>query len=319
MSYPFSIRESQILAVLAGFQLYGVEIKQRFSSIYGVDLSIGSIYTTLQRMEMKALVSSALDLDNGRTRKRYFITQRGANELGEFLNSIDKAQNSLENSGNTTSTRENKNSQGEYPLDIFLCHSAKDKRFVRRLAHDLATLGFNVWFDEWALELGDSLHECIGKALLESSYVAVILSPDSVESRWCKDELCQALSQEKKRNSKIVIPVLYRRVEPPPFLEDRLYCNFSSSYFVALLQIAGLMVGHSSEDIARVGGPRPKSLEDVYKKLFESDLATKKYVRASDFRKIQTILQNHGIELASDVLQIIGRDDGKLVSHKIVP
>ena len=76
---------------------------------------------------------------------------------------------------------------------LFLCHSSKDKEFVRRLASDLKELSVRVWLDEWELEPGDSLHDCIGSALQESAYVGVVLSPDSVASKWCNRELQTAL------------------------------------------------------------------------------------------------------------------------------
>jgi hypothetical protein len=48
---------------------------------------------------------------------------------------------------------------------LFLCHSSKDKKFVRQLAEELTELSVDVWLDEWELQPGDSLHECIGSAL----------------------------------------------------------------------------------------------------------------------------------------------------------
>ena len=45
----------------------------------------------------------------------------------------------------------------EFPYDVFLSHSAKDKTAVRPLAERLRADGVKVWFDEWALKPGDSL------------------------------------------------------------------------------------------------------------------------------------------------------------------
>jgi hypothetical protein len=45
----------------------------------------------------------------------------------------------------------------EFEYDVFLSHSAKDKGVVRPLAERLRTDGLKVWFDEWALKLGDNI------------------------------------------------------------------------------------------------------------------------------------------------------------------
>lgn len=86
---------------------------------------------------------------------------------------------------------------------IFLCHSHTDKVFVRQLAKDLEFLDVAVWFDEWELSVGDSLHGCIGAALNCAAFIGVVLSPDSIMSKWCRDELEQALSREKRTGAKI--------------------------------------------------------------------------------------------------------------------
>ena len=44
----------------------------------------------------------------------------------------------------------------EFPYDVFLSHSAKDKAVVRRLAERLRADGMKVWFDEWVLKPDDS-------------------------------------------------------------------------------------------------------------------------------------------------------------------
>ncbi len=37
----------------------------------------------------------------------------------------------------------------EFPYDVFLSHSAKDKPVVRDVAERLRKDGLRVWFDEW--------------------------------------------------------------------------------------------------------------------------------------------------------------------------
>ena len=45
----------------------------------------------------------------------------------------------------------------EFPYDVFLSHSAKDKAMVRPLAERLRADGLKMWFGEWVLKPGDSI------------------------------------------------------------------------------------------------------------------------------------------------------------------
>lgn len=126
-------------------------------------------------------------------------------------------------------------------LRLFLCHTSTDKNFVRKLANDLWHFDVIPWLDEWNLEPGDSLHGKIGDALERSRFVAVVLSPDSVKSKWVQKELRQALSKEDRIDDKIVIPILHRSVDLPAFLEDKIYIDFEKSYWEGLARLVGFV------------------------------------------------------------------------------
>jgi hypothetical protein len=124
---------------------------------------------------------------------------------------------------------------------IFLCHSSADKSFVRQLAADLWELGVQVWLDEWELRPGDSLHGSIGRALEETKFVGVVLSPQAVRSKWVRKELNQALARETRSDATVVVPILYKTVRVPPFLEDKLYLDFRKKRFSSLGHLAGIV------------------------------------------------------------------------------
>jgi hypothetical protein len=119
--------------------------------------------------------------------------------------------------------------------DIFLCHSSVDKEFERRLARDLHEFKVIAWFDEWELQPGDSLVDRIGDALETSVYVGVILSPASVQSRWCKKELNQALAREIRLGVKTIVPMRVSDVDLPPFLQEKFYLDFSAGYYYCVI------------------------------------------------------------------------------------
>ena len=189
---------------------------------------------------------------------------------------------------------------------IFLCHSHADKLFVRKLAGHLSDLGVRVWLDEWELEPGDSLHGCIGQALQTVAKVGVVLSPNSVASRWCQSELEQALTREKSTGGTIAIPLLHRRVLPPPFLAGRLYADFSRYYFTALTRLTGFLHGLPVREIAdAVAHRKPKSLDDTIDCLEAAGWKGMKYVAAANYEQVRKIFKQSGVVLDSDEFDLV--------------
>lgn len=142
---------------------------------------------------------------------------------------------------------------------IFLSHSAKDKSFVRELAEQLNLLGIDAWFDEWDLQVGDSLYTAISQALETSRFVAIIISQNFLESKWAIDEMNLALSRERRERRSLILPLLIGDVHKPPFIEDRIHLDFRSDYYHALTRLAGMVHGISNiriEDAIQKAKPR---------------------------------------------------------------
>jgi len=113
-------------------------------------------------------------------------------------------------------------------MKIFISHSSKDKKFVRKLKNCLAENSIETWFDEGQLELGDSLVDKLEEALDDSSHLVIILSPSSVESDWVKYELDKAIKNSNTGLMNKIIPVKYRNCEIPETLTDLLYADLSN-------------------------------------------------------------------------------------------
>ena len=115
--------------------------------------------------------------------------------------------------------------------DAFICHSSNDKRFARRMANDLMSHGFKVWLDEFEMLPGDSLYEKIQNGIRTSGWFVIVLSPNSVKSKWCKRELYNALEEEFERNRVYVVPVLYKECSIPGFLKEKLWADFQGKKY----------------------------------------------------------------------------------------
>jgi len=82
----------------------------------------------------------------------------------------------------------------EFPDDVFLSHSAKDKAVVRPLAERLRADGVKVWFDEWVLQPCDSIEKNrsntakIEERLERSRVLVLCMSAQAFGSDWAQLE-----------------------------------------------------------------------------------------------------------------------------------
>lgn len=111
---------------------------------------------------------------------------------------------------------------------IFLSHSSKDKPFVRRLSTDLRMMGgISTWIDEVEIRVGDSLIEKISEGIESSNFLAIVLSENSVKSRWVTEELNLALTDQIGSGRIKILPLKIDECEVPAFLRSRLYADFT--------------------------------------------------------------------------------------------
>lgn len=91
--------------------------------------------------------------------------------------------------------------------DVFISHASEDKEgFVRPLAQALAQLGVQVWYDEFTLELGDSLSRSIDKGLSGSKFGLVVISESFISKKWPEREL-QGLVASATAGETAIIPL----------------------------------------------------------------------------------------------------------------
>jgi len=111
-------------------------------------------------------------------------------------------------------------------FDVFLSHNSKDKPWVIDLKNRLQTRGIKVWLDKDEIRPGDLFVEALEKGIKESKAVALIISPDAMNSGWVKAEYCRAVNLATNNHLQL-IPVLYKKAEIPGFLQDRSWVDFS--------------------------------------------------------------------------------------------
>ena len=132
---------------------------------------------------------------------------------------------------------------GGHP-SVFISHSSQDKQIARRLALELAKRGVDVWLDEWAVEVGDSISRKVEDALEKCTYVILLLSPRAVASNWVDKEWRAAFSREMERGEITVLPVLADKCIVPPLLRDRKYADISESFERGLEELVSMLGKH---------------------------------------------------------------------------
>jgi len=89
--------------------------------------------------------------------------------------------------------------------DVFISHASPDKAiFVRPLAEALRRLGVAVWYDEFSMELGDSISQMIDRGIATSRFGIVVVSPAFISRNWTQHELRSLVSREVDQDIRII-------------------------------------------------------------------------------------------------------------------
>lgn len=101
-----------------------------------------------------------------------------------------------------------KRSELEKPL-AFISHDSRDKdSLVRQLAHELSRLMCPVWYDEFSLNVGDSLRSSIESGLKETRKCVVVLSPNFLSNEgWGKAEFDSVYTREILEKDNVILPI----------------------------------------------------------------------------------------------------------------
>ena len=91
--------------------------------------------------------------------------------------------------------------------DVFVSYSRRDTEFVRRLVEGLQARGKDVWLDTEGIRDGEVFPAAIRSAVEGSNAFVLVISPDSIGSSFCDQEVDHALEHHKQ-----IVPLAYRQV-----------------------------------------------------------------------------------------------------------
>ncbi|HEY9651392.1 MAG TPA: TIR domain-containing protein, partial [Coleofasciculaceae cyanobacterium] len=94
-------------------------------------------------------------------------------------------------------------------LDVFISYSRADSDFARKLNDSLQMQGKTTWFDQESIASGSDFQQEINRGIKVCGNFLFILSPRSVNSPYCKDEVEYAAQLNKR-----FVTVLHREINP---------------------------------------------------------------------------------------------------------
>jgi WD40 repeat protein len=105
--------------------------------------------------------------------------------------------------------------------DLFVSYSRRDAEFVHRLAADLKARGKEAWIDMEGIRDGERFPEALLRAIESSDAFVFVISPDSVASEFCEQEVQHASALNKR-----IVPLALRTVADERIPEEVRFRNW---------------------------------------------------------------------------------------------
>jgi uncharacterized protein YjbI with pentapeptide repeats len=105
----------------------------------------------------------------------------------------------------------------------FISYSSKDQEFAERLHTDLQAKGVRCWFAPQDMKFGKKIYEAIDQAIRIYDKLLLIISEDSMRSRWVSTEISHARQRELQENQHLLFPVSL-----VPFIEIQNWESFDA-------------------------------------------------------------------------------------------
>jgi small GTP-binding protein len=124
-----------------------------------------------------------------------------------------------------------------FPYDVFLSHSSKDKEIVRDIAERLREDGLRVWFDEWVLKPGDNLPKKLDDGLEESRILVLCMSANAFGSDWAQLETGTFRFRDPLNKDRRFIPLLLDDAPVKGSLAQFLYIKWGENREQAYMKL----------------------------------------------------------------------------------
>ena len=127
---------------------------------------------------------------------------------------------------------------------VFICHSSKDKRFVRKLVAELRQNSVEVWYDEDQILVGHDFIVSMESGIASSDFVAVVLTPNFVQGPWAQEEYRSALTKQIGEKRVVILPALKRDCDVPELIQSKAYADFRRDFQRGFRQLVRAITEH---------------------------------------------------------------------------
>lgn len=182
-------------------------------------------------------------------------------------------------------------------IKVFVSYSSLDAALAHRLATDLRRCGFDVWLDQWALTVGKEFAPEIERGVDDADALLVLLTPNSVDSKWVEIEWQRKQAIETATGKVSVIPVRGGPCELPDFLHQRSFADVSGGSYPLGFQHLVDLLEHFSDAAPTYG-------------------SGSHYVRAPERWTPLNVVTPIALEIARDLIPLFdGGDDSRAMSE----
>ncbi|WP_306216123.1 toll/interleukin-1 receptor domain-containing protein [Actinoplanes sp. RD1] len=114
--------------------------------------------------------------------------------------------------------------------EVFVSYRSADAAKARTLSQALRAAGHGVWFDEWRINLGDSVVERISAGLTGTAYLVLCYSSSGIDSPWMSREWMSSLARQLDGRSIKLLPVRLTGDAVPAILADLKYADLVADW-----------------------------------------------------------------------------------------
>nr|WP_243165871.1 toll/interleukin-1 receptor domain-containing protein [Anaerofilum hominis] len=111
------------------------------------------------------------------------------------------------------------------PCRVFISHATGDLAFARALATDLLEAGYQVFLDDWSIELGEDIIAKISQGIEASKAMIPLISEAFLSSVFCRDEWTAYYMSFAKEQPDSIYPVILDDSQPPALLASKKYAR----------------------------------------------------------------------------------------------
>ncbi len=140
---------------------------------------------------------------------------------------------------------------------IMISYSRKDEGFAERIERDLTAEGHRIWRDTNSIPGSADWDIAIQHGIDSSSLVIVVVSGESIKSKWVRRELIYAETQ-----SKPILPLLIEQITLPPILVTTNYISFLKDYTQSFAELCRQLVRILPSQTAQAEAPFRTVTED---------------------------------------------------------